>query len=419
MPPAHPAPTPARAPEATLRTVLPLILVAGLGYLVDVFDMLLLSIVRVPALKDLGVAGDAVLKEGAHLLNLQLAGALVGGILWGILGDRRGRLSVLFGSITLYSAATLANGFVHSLEAFAVLRFIAGFGLAGELGAGLTLIMEEMPIATRGSAAAIVAGLGVSGAVFAGIAGEFLSWRQCFILGGSLGFVLLLLRMGVHESGMFRTARAASPGRGNVLRLFDDRDRFARWIRSVLIGVPIWFSVGILVTFSPELALALGVTEKVVPGRMVMFHYTATSFGDLASGLLSQRFRSRRRAAALFIGILAVACTAYLLGVAHSAWGFYWMSAFMGVGTGYWAVTNTMAVEQFGTDLRATVSTSVPNLIRGAAVPMTLGFIALRGALGTVGSAAAVGAIAFTLAVWALAMQPETYGKDLDYQELA
>ena len=401
-----------------LRDILPLILVAGLGYLVDVFDMLLFSIVRVPSLTSLGVSGDQVLAVGAHLLNLQLGGALLGGIAWGMLGDKRGRLSVLFGSILLYSAATLANGFVHSVEAFAVLRFIAGFGLAGELGAGLTLIVEVLPIASRGTATAVVAAMGVTGAVFAAIAGELIDWRACFILGGSMGFVLLVLRLGVHESGMFRAARATGVERGNLWRLFDNRDRFLRWIRSVLIGVPIWFSVGILVTFSPELARALGITEVVIPGRMVLFHYVATSFGDLASGLLSQRLHSRRAAAAIFIAILAAGCTAYLTGMAHSAMGMYLLSGWMGIGTGYWAVTNTMAVEQFGTDLRATVGTSVPNLIRGSAVPMSLGFIALKGTFGTVGAAAAVGLVAVALSGWALATQPETYGKDLDYREI-
>ncbi len=404
---------------ASLRAVLPLILVAGLGYMVDVFDMLLFSIVRVPSLASLGVTGEQALAVGARLLNLQLVGALVGGIAWGMLGDKRGRLSVLFGSILLYSAATLANGFVQSIEAFAVLRFIAGFGLAGELGAGLTLIVEAMPIASRGTATAIVAALGVSGAVLAALAGEWIDWRGCFILGGSMGFVLLVLRFGVHESGMFRSVRASGGERGNILRLFDNRDRFLRWIRSVLIGVPIWFSVGILVTFSPELARALGITETVVPGRMVLFHYVATTFGDVASGLLSQRLRSRRAAAAIFIGITAAGAVAYLAGLAHTAFGLYLLSGWMGIGTGYWAVTNTMAVEQFGTDLRATVGTSVPNLIRGAAVPMSLTFINLKGTLGTVGAAAAVGVVAFTLSAWALATQPETYGKDLDYRELS
>ena len=411
--PLQPAP-----PVASLRSILPLILVAGLGYLVDVFDMLLFSIVRVPSLTSLGVTADQVLPVGAHLLNLQLGGALLGGIAWGMLGDKRGRLSVLFGSIILYSGATLANGYVHSVEAFAWLRFLAGFGLAGELGAGLTLIVEVLPIASRGTATAIVAGTGVMGAALAAIAGEFIEWRGCFILGGSMGFVLLLLRLGVHESGMFTQVKQTKGERGNLWRLFDNKDRFLRWIRSVLIGVPIWFSVGILVTFSPELARAFGITEHVLPGRMVLFHYVATSFGDVASGLLSQRLRSRRKAAAIFITILVAACAAYLLGVAHSAMGMYLLSGWMGIGTGYWAVTNTMAVEQFGTDMRATVGTSVPNLIRGAAVPMTLGFIAFKPSLGTVGSAAAVGCVAFALSAWALATQPETYGKDLDYREL-
>ena len=412
------APPPAILTEE-LRAVAPAILVAGLGYLVDIFDMLLLSVVRVPSLASLGITGDRALEVGSQLLNFQLAGALLGGLAWGVLGDKRGRLSVLFGSIFLYSAATLANAFVQSVEAFAMLRFVAGFGLAGELGAGLTLVVELLPIRSRGAATTIVATLGVSGAVFAAVAAEYLTWRSCFALGGVMGFVLLLLRLGVHESGMFRTTAAKGGERGNLLRLFDNRDRFLRWIRSVLIGIPIWFTVGTLITLSPELARALGIEEPVSAARAVLWFYGATTVGDFVSGMLSQWWHSRRAAAALFIGITAVGAAAYLAGLAHTASGLYFICAWLGLGTGYWAVTNTMAVEQFGTDLRATVGTSVPNLIRAAAVPMSLAFLALRGSLGPLAAAGLVGAVAFSLSVWALATQPETYGKDLDYRELA
>ena len=403
--------------EPSLRHVAAPVLLAGLGYFVDIYDLLLFSVVRVPSLTDLG-AGARTLEVGTMLLNVQLVGMMIGGVAWGMLGDRRGRLSVLFGSIFLYSAASLANGFVTSVEQYAVLRFVAGVGLAGELGAGLTLVVELLPPATRGAAATIVATMGVTGAVVAALAGEWLSWRACMILGGLMGFALFALRLGVRESPMFDHLRAAGGERGNILRLFTDRDRFVRYLRCILIGVPVWFIVGILITLSPELARSLGVVGEVSAGRAVFWFYAATTVGDFASGMLSQFWRSRRAAAAVFIALTAIGSVAYLAGAARTSRDFYLICGWLGFGTGYWAVTVTMAVEQFGTDLRATVGTSVPTFIRASAVPMLLAFLALRGAVGVVGAAAMVGAVAFGGAAWALATQPETYGKSLDYREV-
>ena len=403
------------APE--WRRVAAPVLLAGLGYFVDIFDLLLFSVVRVPSLTDLGVGGQA-LEVGTMLLNVQLVGMMIGGVAWGMLGDRRGRLSVLFGSIFLYSAASLANAFVTSVPQYAVLRFIAGVGLAGELGAGLTLVVELLSPATRGAAAAIVATMGVSGAVAAALAGELLSWRSCMVLGGLMGFALFALRLNVRESPMFDALRTARGERGNILRLFDNRERFLRYLRSILIGVPVWFTVGILITLAPEMAGLLGVEGRVSAGRAVLWFYLLTTCGDLASGMLSQRWRSRRRAAALFMGLTAAGTVLYLMGLVRTTTGFYAICGLLGFGTGYWAVTVTMAVEQFGTDLRATVGTSVPTFIRASAVPMLLVFLALRSAAGVIGAAAIVGAVAFAAAGWALATQPETYGRSLDYTEL-
>ncbi|MBI2797092.1 MAG: MFS transporter [Gemmatimonadetes bacterium] len=404
-------------PAPGWRRVAAPVLLAGLGYFVDIFDLLLFSVVRVPSLADLG-AGARALEIGTMLLNVQLLGMMVGGVAWGMLGDRRGRLSVLFGSIFLYSAASMANAFVTSVPQYAVLRFVAGVGLAGELGAGLTLVVELLPPATRGAAAAIVATMGVSGAVVAAVAGELMSWRNCMVLGGLMGFALFALRLNVRESPLFDALRRAAGERGNILRLFDDRHRFTRYLRSVLIGVPVWFTVGILITLAPELARLLGVEGAVSAGRAVFWFYLLTTVGDFASGMLSQYWKSRRRAAALFMAITAAGSALYLLGLVRTAAGFYAICGLLGLGTGYWAVTVTMAVEQFGTDLRATVGTSVPTFIRATAVPMLLAFLALRNVAGVLGAAAIVGVAAFGAAAWALATQPETYGRSLEYTEV-
>lgn len=410
--------TPAPAPAATtLRQVAAPVFLAGLGYFVDIFDLLLFSIVRVSSLNDLG-AGARTLEAGALLLNLQLVGMMIGGVAWGMLADRRGRLSVLFGSIFLYSAASLANGFVTTVAQYAALRFVAGFGLAGELGAGLTLVVELLPPKTRGAAATLVSSMGVAGAVTAALVSEWLSWRSCMVLGGVMGFGLFALRLGVRESPMFSQVLRGGGERGNFLRLLTHRGRFLRYARCVMIGIPIWFATGVLVTLAPELAQALGVGEKVEAGRAVMWFFALTTAGNFTSGMLSQMLRSRRRAAALYLLSAAAGCAVYLSGAIHGAATFYAVCAWMGFSCGYWAVTIMMAVEEFGTDLRATVGTSVPTFIRSAAVPMLMACVALKTRLGVVGAVAVVGALAFGGAAWALARQRETYGKPLDFREI-
>jgi putative MFS transporter len=389
------------------------ILAAGLGYFVDIFDLLLLSVLRVSSLKELKADPFAA---GLLLQNVQLVGMMVGGVVWGMLGDRRGRLTVLFGSIFLYSAATLANAFVGNMEQYLALRFVAGFGLAGELGAGLTLVSELVEPRARGVATTLVATLGVLGAVAAALVAELVGWRTAYILGGVMGFALFALRLGIAESGMFKR-RENTQRRGDFRRLFATRERALRYLRAILIGVPIWYAVPILITFAPEFARALGTTDAIVPGRAVLAFYLATTFGDLSSGLLSQKLHSRRKAIGVYLGLLVLGVPAYMLLGMHGATAFYAGCAWLGFATGYWAVTVSAAVEQFGTDLRATVGTSVPTFIRVTGVPMTLAFQALRPALGIVPAACSVGAVAFVLAFWALAHQPETYARDLDFVE--
>ena len=401
---------------APLRRLGGPILFVALGYFVDVFDLLLFAVVRVESLRDLGM-GSRTVEVGALLQNAQLIGLMVGGLVWGTLGDRRGRRAALYGSILLYSVANLANATVTSVPQYAAWRFIAGFGLAGELGAGLTLVGEMVDRRARGTATTLVAALGTTGAIAAAIVGQLVTWRWAYAIGGVLGLVLLALRVRVQDSPMFTRTHATSARRGDIRRLFDSRDRAARYVRTILIGVPIWFTVGVLITFAPEFARLLGVSGEVVAGTTIVVFFTGATLGDLACGLLSQVLRSRRRAVAWFYALSVPVIAVYLLGAADTPLAFYIVCGLLGIGAGFWAVMVTMAVEQFGTDLRATVATSVPTFVRASAVPMTLAFLALRPSLGMAAAAGVIGALVFAAALWALWQLPETYGRDLDFVE--
>lgn len=393
------------------------VLVSALGYFVDIYDLILFGIVRVASLKSLGVSGDELIGTGVLLLNMQMAGMLIGGIIWGIIGDKKGRISVLFGSILLYSAANFANAFVTSVPAYAVLRFIAGVGLAGELGAAITLVSEVMSKETRGLGTAVVATIGVTGAIFAAFVGETFTWNTAYIIGGVLGFILLIMRMKMFESGMFEGIKNKSVVKGKFSSLFTSRDRLKRYVNCVLIGLPIWFVVGVLVTFSPEFAKVLGYTEPVQAGRSIMFTYTGLIFGDFISGFLSNYLKSRKKVLAYFISATALFILVYIFLPGKTAAYFYGVCVLLGFSIGYWAVFVTIASEQFGTNLRATVTTTVPNFVRGAVVPLTLAFEFLRSPLGMVYSALIVGFISLTIAYISLYHLSETFGKDLNYLE--
>lgn len=394
------------------------VIVAALGYFVDIYDLTLFSIVRVPSLKTFGLQGRELIDSGVFLLNMQMAGMLLGGIIWGVLGDRKGRLKIMFGSIFLYSVANLANGMVSSLPAYAALRFIAGIGLAGELGAGITLVSEMLHKSVRGYGTMLVASIGVTGAILANLVASNYDWRHAFYIGGGLGLVLLLARISVAESGMFRDMEARSGlSRGNMLALFTDGKRFLRYLNSILIGVPIWFVVAILITFSPEFAKALRINGPVSAGNAVMYCYLGLVFGDLSSGLISQLFKSRKKAVLLYMLLTIAAIAVYFLQGAASVAFFYWVCFALGFAGGYWAVFVTVAAEQFGTNLRATVATTVPNFVRGMVVPITLLFQLCRRFMGLQASAIAVGALCLAAGFVALACLEETFHKDLDYFE--
>ncbi len=394
------------------------VLVASLGYFVDMYDLVLYGIVRIQSLTDLGITGDELVSTGVFLLNMQMIGMLVGGIIWGILGDKRGRLSVLFGSIALYSVANIANAFVTSVPAYAFARFFAGVGLAGELGAAITLVSEIMKKESRGYGTTIVASVGILGSVTAGLVGDYFTWKWAYIFGGILGLALLALRAKMLESGMFTSVKAdRTIVKGDFLSLFTNRKRFVKYLQCILIGLPMWFVVGILIILSPEFAVKLGVQGSVSAGKSIMYCYAGLVLGDLISGFSSQFFQSRKRIVLVFLVLTSLLVIVYLNTYNISLNLFYTLCFVMGISIGYWAVFVTIASEQFGTNLRATVTTTVPNFVRGGVVVITLSFEALKGSFGLGGAAAIVGSITIALALISLYFMEETYHKDLDYLE--
>jgi len=344
------------------------VIVAALGYFVDIYDLLLFTIVRIPSLKSLGLDDAQVARQGLRILNYQMIGLLTGGILWGVLGDRKGRMKVLFASIIIYSLGNIANGFVQDVNQYAWIRLFSGIGLAGELGAGITLVTELLPREKRGIATSVVAALGLTGAVVAFLIKQYFDWRTCFWVGGGLGILLLLLRVSVHESGMFNSLRRQSVSRGNFLLLFTSARRFRKYITSILIGLPTWYVIGILITFSREFGTQMQIRGVIDPGRSVMISYSAISVGGILIGLVSNWLRSRKKALYLFFGITAAGILWFFHLQNALPSELYAATAVLGFGVGYWSIFVTMAAEQFGTNIRATVATTVPNMVRGSLV---------------------------------------------------
>lgn len=408
-------------PAPSSRAIAVTVLVAALGYFVDIYDLLLFTIVRVKSLTDLGVPLAHSLDTGLELQSIQMWGLLAGGLLWGVIGDKKGRLSVLFGSILLYSVANIANAFVHTVDAYRFWRFVAGIGLAGELGAAVTLVTEIMPARSRGYGTAVVAGVGLFGAVAAALVARNFSWRTAYIIGGVLGFFLLALRLRMFESGIYDKVRESDARKGDVRMLLAPPARLAKYLRCIFIGIPIWYVVGILVASAPEFARTFHAPEAatITAGDAVLFTYMGLVAGDLTSGSLSQYVGSRRKVVAAFLGLTAAFVCAYLTLDAPSKTTFYAVCAAMGFGIGYWAVFVTVAAEQFGTNLRATVATSVPNFVRGSVPLLVWSFKSLRdGAhLGFVKAALVLGLGCATIALASLWGLEETHGKELDYVE--
>jgi putative MFS transporter len=392
------------------------VLVAALGYFVDIYDLLLFGIIRKTSLRSLGLSEEMVLTSGEFIISIQMVGLLIGGIVWGVMGDKKGRLSVLFGSILLYSLANIANGMVHTVNQYALMRFIAGVGLAGELGAGITLVSELLPKENRGLGTSMVAGWGLTGAVVAYFISKEFDWRVCFYIGGGMGLLLLLLRVSVFESGMFNQAKEMNVSRGNFFMFFTDRVRFFNYLRCILIGLPTWYVIGVLVTFSDQFGKNMGIVEPIDPGKAIMFAYVGISLGDIAIGFVSQALKSRKKALFIFYGMTMIFMTLFFL-QRGSAATMYLICGALGFATGFWAIFVTMAAEQFGTNLRATAATTVPNMVRGALPLMILLFKALRERLGFINGGIITAIIIMVITLIAAYFTKETFTKDLDYYE--
>jgi MFS family permease len=396
------------------------VIVASLGYFVDIYDLLLFTIVRVPSLKSLGLSQEDI-DSGAGLLliNIQMVGLLIGGIVWGIIGDKKGRLSVLFGSILIYSIANIANGFVQGINGYVLWRFVAGFGLAGELGAGITLVSEILPKEKRGYGTMIVATVGVSGAIAANTIAKLVGdWRICYFIGGGLGLALLILRVSVMESHMFNQVKAsATTTKGSFIALFTNKERFLKYLKCMLLGTPTWFVVGILVAFSNKFASQMQIQGAINPGDAIAFCYAGLVLGDFASGLLSQLLKSRRKVMLLFLVLTSVMVGIYLNLHGAAVWTFYVVSFVLGFSVGFWAIFVTIAAESFGTNLRATVATTVPNFARGMLPLISILFIQVQKSFTYLQSGAIVAAVCIGIAIIAAWNIEETFGKDLNYVE--
>jgi len=394
------------------------VVVSALGFFVDVYDMLIFSIVRVPSLQSLGMSAAEVSQAGAFILNFQQAGLVLGGILWGVLGDRRGRLSVLFGSIITYSLANVACGFIQDVNTYAALRFVAGVGLSGEIGAAMVLVSEILPKRLRSYGPSLVAGVGYLGAGAAYLTQEWFDWRTAFFVGGGMGLALLLLRISVFESGLFEELKGRrGVSRGNFFYFFKTKKQTLKYLRCVAVGMPTWFLVGILATFANEFGEALGIAEGVKPGRCVMMIYLGLAGGDLLSGPLSQALRSRRKTIILILIFSALLSSLYLFAGLKTAEGIYLICLAAGFCTGYVAMYLMMVAELYGTNLRATATTSVPSMVRGMVIPMVFFFQTFKPSLGTLGAAGVLGVLVYGLAFWSLSRMEETFGKDLDFVE--
>jgi MFS family permease len=393
------------------------VIVGALGYFVDIYDLLLFGIIRKQSLADLGLTPKQVTSVGEDIISIQMAGLLIGGIIWGIMGDKRGRLSVLFGSIVLYSLANIANGMVTNTTQYAIVRFIAGVGLAGELGAGITLVSELLSKEKRGIGTSLVAGIGLTGAVFAYFISKAFDWRICYYIGGGMGLLLLLLRISVFESGMYHQVKNMKVARGNFLMFFNNRERFKKYMLSILVGLPTWYVIGVLVSFSDQFANSFGIREDVNPGKAIMYAYVGISIGDVLIGLLSQWLRSRKKALYIFYGITFVFMVLFFMQRDGSADRMYWLCAGLGFGTGFWAIFVTMAAEQFGTNLRATAATTVPNMVRGSLPLIILLFKSLRSSMDYAVAGMITGGIVMVITIIAAAFTKETFAKDLNYIE--
>lgn len=397
------------------------VIVAALGYFVDIYDLLLFTIVKAPSMRAVGATDATMLADSTMVINWQMTGLLIGGILWGVLGDKKGRLSVLFGSIVLYSVANFVTGFIQTVDQYAWCRFVAGLGLAGELGAGITLVSELLPKNKRGVGTSLVAGIGLSGAVVAYFTYQLTDdWRLCYKIGGGLGILLLLLRVKVAESGLFNQIKNTEVSRGDFTMFFTNAYRFRKYLLAILIGLPTWYVIGIVVNQSDKFAESLYGSKAIDSGRSIMFAYAGIALGDILIGLLSQKLKSRKQALLIFYVLTIICLLFFFSGYNNSDVTMYTICGLLGFSTGFWAIFVTMGAEQFGTNLRATAATTIPNMVRGALPLINMLFLNVfqkSWGWGLVQSGIVTGIIAISITLVAFYYTEETFHKDLDFVE--
>ncbi len=401
------------------RNLVLLVIVASLGYFVDIYDLIIYNIVKKQSLADIGIVGDAFKQNETYLFNIQMTGMLLGGLLWGILGDKKGRLKVLFGSILLYSIANIANAYVVNVSQYALCRFIAGIGLAGELGAGVTLVVEVMDKKNRGYGTMIIVTFGALGAVAAYFISNSSGWQSAYITGGIMGLLLLAMRIGISESGMYKGLTESDVKRGDFMMLINDRQRLKKYLACIGIGLPIWYVVGILINLGERFA-ALKVIDgdAIVTGKCVLYAYLGLSAGDLLSGLLSQLLQSRKKVVLLCLAFITIMVTYFIFTTSMTSGQFYFTCFLLGTSVGFWALFVTIAAEQFGTNLRSTVANTVPNFVRGAVVLITISFTYLQTYIGVNDAALWVGAVCVLLSLVSVLYVKETFSQDLNYFEI-
>jgi len=395
-----------------------IVIVAALGYFVDIYDLILFGIVMKPSLKSIGVPDEQMFDIGGQLLGMQMIGMLIGGIIWGVLGDKKGRLSTLFLTILLYSLANIANGFIQTVEQYKWMRFIAGMGLAGELGIGITLVSEVMTKESRGIGTSIVSCIGIIGAVLGFLVADLFDWRMAYYVGGGLGLLLLVMRISVYESGMFERTKQKNISRGNFLSLFTNAKQFKKYFLCIAIGVPVWYVISQLVVQSSTYAKELDIPGEVIGGKAVMFHYIGASIGSLLFGLLSEKLKSRKQSLFYATGSLGILIVAYFFMHGISSALFYTIITLMGVSMGgLWTVFMANASEQFGTNIRSTVTTTAPNFVRGTTELIRLSITGMKSSIGLWPAGLLIGVIVLMLSLSSILLSEETHGKELDYTE--
>jgi MFS family permease len=394
-----------------------MISVAALGYFVDLYDMLIFSSERVEALGSIGVAKQKMGEVGLMLQNYQMLGLVIGGFLFGILADKFGRLRVLFASILLYSVANIGNAFVTNVPAFAVARLIAGIGLAGELGVALSWISESLKPQQRTIATTIVSAFGLLGGVVAAIMATHFHWQTSYMIGGIMGLVLLAFRVSLNESKLFEQTRQSSAKKGNLFQLLSNKKQLKKFVLCVLSGAPAFVLLSIYVTLAPEFGAAFGITEQISVAHGIMVFLIVFAMSDVACGLLSKIMRKRKTPLLIFACLQILSIGYYLLVPPQTVEAFYFRCMLLGFSAGYWGILITNSLEQFGTNIRATVATSTPSLIRGMTIPASIFFTVVSKQTSLVTAGAIVGFSLVAISIVSILLLDDKFENDLNFME--